>query len=122
MQLQVKGRNVEVSESVKRYAEGKLRRLERQLDNPRIELELHLEKNPSIADSHTAEATIFTKGPTLRAHASGRAFEAAVDQIVDKLERQAVRYRERRHRKPAHKTNGKVAVEAPEPDIVELEP
>jgi putative sigma-54 modulation protein len=113
MRLQVKGRGVEVSESVRRYAEEKLRRLERQLDDPRIELELHKERNPSIADDHTAEATIFTKGPTLRAHAAARAFEATIDELVDKLERQAVRYRERRHRKPAHKTNGKVEVEPP---------
>ena|SRR5438105_8723962 len=119
MRLQVKGRHVEVSESVRRYAEGKLRRLERQLDDPRIELELHVERNPSIADSHVAEATVFTKQRTLRAHAAGRAFEAAVDELVDKLERQVVRYRERRRRKPAHKTNGKAAAEAPEPDVIE---
>jgi putative sigma-54 modulation protein len=108
MRLQVKGRGIEVSESVRRYAEGKFQRLERQLDDPRIELELHVERNESIADDHTAEATIYTKGRTLRAHAAARAFEATIDDLVDKLERQVVRYRERRHRKPAHKTPAKV--------------
>ena len=62
MQLQVKGKNVEVSESIRAYAETKLRKLERQLADPtKVELELTVEKNPSIAASHVAEATIWTK-------------------------------------------------------------
>jgi putative sigma-54 modulation protein len=116
MRLQVKGRSVEVSESVRRYAEGKFKKLERQLEDPEIELELHVEANPKIADDHTAEAAIRSRRLTLRAHASARTFEAAVDALVDKLERQAVKSRERRQRKPAHKTPPKVAAPAPEPD------
>jgi len=115
MRLQVKGRGVEVSESVKRYAEAKFRKLERQLEDPEIELELHVEGNPKIADDHTADAAIRSRRLTLRAHASARAFEAAIDDLVDKLERQAVKTRERRQRKPAHKTPPKVAP-APEAD------
>jgi len=100
MRLQVKGRNVEVSDSIRRYAEEKLGRLERQLPDPtQLELELTLEQNPSIADDHVAEATIWTKGPTLRARERSTAFEASIDQLVDKLERQVKRYREKRSRR-----------------------
>ena len=61
MRLQVKGRNVEVSDSIRRYAEEKLGKLERQLaDLTQVELELALETNPSIAADHVAEATIWT--------------------------------------------------------------
>ena len=68
MRLQVKGKNVEVSDAIRTYAEEKLGRLERQLADPtRVELELAVEKNPSIADNHVAEGTIWTKGPVLRA-------------------------------------------------------
>ena len=116
MRLQVKGRGIEVSESVRTYAEGKFRRLERQLDDPEIELELHVEANPKIAEDHTAEAAIRSRRLSLRAHASARAFPGAIDQLVDKLERQAVKHRERLHRKPAHKTPPKVAEPIPEPD------
>jgi putative sigma-54 modulation protein len=116
MRLQVKGRGIEVSDSVRKYAEGKFKRLERQLEDPEIELELHVEPNPKIADDHTAEAAIRSRRLTLRAHSSARAFEAAIDGLVDKLERQAVKSRERRHRKPAHKTPPKVAAPAPEPE------
>ncbi len=100
MRLQVKGRNVEVTESIRRYAEEKLGKLERQLADPtQVELELAVETNPSIANDHIAEATIWTKGPTLRARESSSAFEASIDQIVDKLERQVKRYREKRSRR-----------------------
>src|SRR5213593_1626796 len=67
MRLQVKGKNVEVSEAIRTYAEEKLGRLERQLADPtRVELELAVEKNPSIADNHVAEATIWTRRPAVR--------------------------------------------------------
>jgi putative sigma-54 modulation protein len=108
MRLEVKGRNVEVSDAIRRYAEEKLGRLERQLADPtQVELELAVEQNPAIAANHVAEATIWTKGPTLRARESSSAFEASIDQIVDKLERQVKRYREKRSRREAgRRANG----------------
>src|SRR5664279_65284 len=68
MRLQVKGKNVEVSPQMREYAERKLSKLSKQLaEQTQVEVELSEERNPSIAASHVAEATIFTKGPTLRA-------------------------------------------------------
>ncbi len=100
MRLQVKGRNVEVTDSIRVYAEEKLGRLERQLpETTQIEVELQLEQNPSIADDHVAECTIWTKGSTLRVRETSSAFETAIDEISDKLERQVKRYREKRSRR-----------------------
>ena len=96
MQFQVKGRNLEVSDSIRSYAEEKLGKLERQLTDPRVELELMLEKNPSIAENQVAEATIWTAGPVLRAREASSDMRASIDQLVEKLERQVKRYRERR--------------------------
>src|SRR5581483_8772428 len=102
MRLQIKGKNVEVSESIRSYAEQKLGRLERQLADPtRVELELALERNPSIAANHIAEATIWTKGPVLRARETAPDMRASIDLLVDKLERQVTRYREKRQRRHA---------------------
>ena len=71
MNLQVKGRNVEVSDQIRQYAEDKLGKLDRLVKDPtRIELELAVEKNPSISDNQVAEATVWTKGPVLRARES----------------------------------------------------
>ena len=98
MRLQVKGKNVEVSEAIRTYAEEKLGRLDRQLADPtRVELELAVEKNPSISANHVAEATIWTKGPVLRAKEASSDMRASIDLLVDKLERQVSRYREKRH-------------------------
>ena len=97
MRLQVKGKNIEVSDGIRSYAEEKLRKLERHLKDPaRVELELAVERNPSIADNHVAEATVWTKGPVLRARESSRDMKAAIDQLADKLLRQVKRYRQKR--------------------------
>ena len=100
MRLQVKGKNVEVTDTLRAYAEEKLAKLERQLhDLTRVELELAVERNPSIAASQVAEATIWTKGPVLRAREASSDMRASIDQLIEKLERQVIRYREKRHRR-----------------------
>jgi putative sigma-54 modulation protein len=97
VRLQVKGKNVEITDSIREYAEEKLSKLERQLADPtRVELELAVERNPSISANHVAEATIWTKGPILRAREASVDMKASIDQLADKLERQVKRYREKR--------------------------
>lgn len=97
MELRVKGRGVEISDAVRSYAEKRLGKLERQLPDPRIELELSAEHNPSIKANHVAEATVWSKGPTLRARESSHDVRASIDGLVDKLEAQASRYRDKRN-------------------------
>jgi putative sigma-54 modulation protein len=88
MRLQVKGKNVEVTPSVREYAERKLAKLGKQLaEETQVEVELSEERNPSIADNQVAEATIFAKGPTLRARESSGDMKASIDLLVDKLDR-----------------------------------
>jgi putative sigma-54 modulation protein len=125
MRLQVKGKNVEVSEAIRTYAEEKLGRLQRQLADPtRVELELAIERNPSIADNHVAEATIWTKGPVLRAKEASTDMRASIDLLTDKLERQVNRYREKRRREPrrtghAHKNGNGHDAHVPAPTTEE---
>jgi putative sigma-54 modulation protein len=108
MQFQVKGRNLEVSDAIRTYAEQKLAKLERQLNDPRVELELAVERNPSIAANHVAEATIWTRGPVLRAREASSDMRASIDQLVEKLERQVKRYRTqgKARRRRAARANG----------------
>ena len=116
MNLQVKGRNVEVSDQIRQYAEDKLGKLDRLVNDPtRIELELAVEKNPSISDNQVAEATVWTKGPVLRARESSGDMKASIDQLVDKLERQVKRYRDKR--RPRKHDRPESAI--PEPDPLE---
>jgi len=114
MQLQIKGKNVEMDETIRSYAEEKLGKLERHLADPtKVELELSLEKNPSIADNHIAEATIWTKGPTLRARESSVDWRASIDELVSKLERQAKRYQNKRRNHHPHANHAAPAETTP---------
>ena len=116
MRLQVKGRNLEVSEQIRSYAEDKLGKLDRLVSDPtRVELELLVETNPSIADNNVAEATVWTKGPVLRAREASGDMKASIDQLVDKLERQVKRYREKRREAP--RRNAPPPAEAPPIEI-----
>lgn len=100
MRLQVKGKNVEVSDSIRRYAEEKMGKLDRQLHElTQVELELRVERNPSIPANQIAEATVWTKGPTLRAREASTDMKASIDQLTDKLLRQIEHYRAKRSRK-----------------------
>ena len=106
MRLQVKGKNVEITPSLRQYVETKVAKLDKHLaDLTQVELELSEEKNPSIAASQIAEGTIFTKGSTLRAREAAREVRTAVDQLVDNLERQAKRYREKRTEEPRRRAH-----------------
>lgn len=116
----MKGRGVEVTDALRSYAEKRLGRLERQLPDPQIELQLSAASNPSIKDGHVAEATVRTKGPVLRARESSHDMRASIDQLVDKLERQVTRYREkrgRRRRAPRHAPDQGIPMDE-EPQIV----
>ena len=101
MRLEVKGKNVEVTPSLRSYTEAKLAKLQKQLaEQTQVEVELSQERNPSIAEGAVAEGTIFTKGPTLRARETSRDIRASIDRLVDNLERQVKRYREKRKEEP----------------------
>jgi putative sigma-54 modulation protein len=116
MRLQVKGKNVEVTPSIREYAERKLAKLGKRLaEQTQVEVELSEQRNPSIAASQVAEATVFTKGPTLRAREASPDMKASIDQLVDKLERQVQRYRELRTVEPRRHTDHN-GVEPRKPD------
>jgi putative sigma-54 modulation protein len=92
----VRGKNVEVPERVRDYAERKFRRLERMLDDRSgAVVELSNEQHRSSADAHIAEVTLVINGQTLRSHAAGASYQAALDQVLDKVERRTVDYRQK---------------------------
>jgi putative sigma-54 modulation protein len=101
MRLQVKARRGHVTEQVRGYAEKRLAKLERRLyQDTLVEVTLERLNNPSIRDDHAAEAVIYTKGPNIVAREEAQTYEAAIDQLLDKLERQIERYRDKRTHEP----------------------
>jgi putative sigma-54 modulation protein len=114
MKIQIKGRNVVVTDALQAYAEEKLARVhrllqERHIDEvSRVELELMFEKNPSIADPNVAEATIFTRGPVIRAKESSDDMYAAIDLVTDKLQRRVKKYHDKVYHKNERHARDKV--------------
>jgi ribosome hibernation promoting factor len=101
MRLQVKGHHAQLTDATRAYAEKRLSKLDRRLHpSTLVEVTLSQEHNPSIANDHAAEAVVYTKGPTIVAHESAETYEAAIDQLVDKLERQIERYQDKRRHEP----------------------
>jgi len=101
MKIQVKGRNVAVTDALQGYAEEKLTKvnrllLERKIDDvSRLELELMVEKNPANPNANVAEATIFTRGPVIRAKESSDDMYAAIDLVTDKMLRRVRKYHDK---------------------------
>jgi putative sigma-54 modulation protein len=92
----VKGKNVEIPDRVREYAERKLRRIERLLDDQTdATVELWSEHHRSAADTHIAEVALVVHGHLLRSRAAGTSYQEALDAVVDKVERQAVEYKEK---------------------------
>jgi putative sigma-54 modulation protein len=97
MELQIKGKNLEVSETMRSFAERKLGKLERQLrPDARVELELCVEKNPSVAANQIAEATVWLKGHTLRCKKATADMKQSIDQVTEKLHRELAELRDKR--------------------------
>ena len=96
MRTIVRGKNLDVPEKVRRYAIRKVGRLGRFLDD-RSEaiVELALERHRSLADSHIVEVTLVIDGRTLRGRAAAASHQAGIDEVVDKIERRAVDFKEK---------------------------
>jgi putative sigma-54 modulation protein len=90
MDLHVTGKNIPVTDALFDHAERKLQKLTRFLppwdEPPHVELELSVERNPSIERNQVAEVTVRTKGPVLRVRESDRDMYLAIDHAVQKLQ------------------------------------
>jgi putative sigma-54 modulation protein len=95
MRTIVKGKNYDVPERVRTYAERKLGRLERLLDDRTdATVELSVEQHRSSQDSHIVDVTLVIDGQTLRSSAAAPTHQAGIDVVLDKIERRAVSHRE----------------------------
>ena len=96
MRTIVRGKNLEVPDRVRQYAERKFARLERLLDDRTDAIvELSNEAHRSASDSHIVDVTLVIDGQTLHSRAAGSSYQAALDVVVDKVERQAIDYKEK---------------------------
>ena len=98
MRLQVKGKNVEISPSIREYAERKLSKLDEAAGRPDAGRgrALRAEEPVDRRRATSPRRRSSPRGTTLRAREASPDMKASIDQLVEKLERQVKRYRERR--------------------------
>ena len=91
MKYIIRGEKITVTDSIKDYIQEKLSKMDKYLDNPEnVEAKI-LIKVKGV--EQRVEVTIQTKGYFLRAEESHSDLYAAVDLIIDKLERQFRKYK-----------------------------
>jgi putative sigma-54 modulation protein len=84
-----------VTPALQQYAEEKVGKSSRIIDYmlKEAEVELWVEKNPSIENNQVCEITLWTKGPVIRAREASVDMYAAIDMAIDKIERQLRKYK-----------------------------
>lgn len=91
MQINMTGHHVELTSALRAYLDTKLQKLERHFESiGTIQATLSIEK-----DRQKAEATLNIKGAQLFADAVHEDMYAAVDLMVDKLDRQLLKHKEK---------------------------
>jgi len=91
MQLNITGHHIDLTEPLKEYANNKLQKLERHFDHiSNVQLTLSIEKQRQIA-----ETTFHISGADLHARAEHEDMYAAIDILIDKLDRQILKHKEK---------------------------
>ncbi len=91
MQLSLTGHHVDVTDSLKHYVESKLTKIERHFDHVTgVHCILTVEKL-----EHKAEATVSLSGGSVFADSRDPNMYAAIDSLVDKLDRQVIKHKEK---------------------------
>ena len=123
MRIEVKGRNVPVSEDLREHVERRFRVIGKQVSElAELEVEVSEEHNPSIAESQVAEATLHLKGVTLRASSASKDMHHSINVVSEELARQVKRHREKRRKRREARVPevvGTAVGEAPEEDRAE---
>ena len=91
---EVIGRNIEVTDAMRSYAEDKLARLTRFFDHV-VDAKVTMSYSQGRQNPATVEVHVNVPGGLVRAEESGDDTYAAIDLVVDKLERQLKRYKGR---------------------------
>ena len=100
MRIDIRGRNVEVTDELSDHVRKRFRRIGRQISElATLDIELYEERNPSIADSQVAEATLRLKGVTLRAREASPDMHHSIHELSDDIRRQVKRHREKRRKR-----------------------
>ena len=100
MRIQVKGRNLHVSDDVREHVVKRFGKISKQVSElAELEVELTQERNPANPDSQVAEATLHLKGVTLRARDASGDLMHSINLCADELAVQVKRHRDKRRKR-----------------------
>jgi putative sigma-54 modulation protein len=115
MRIEIRGRNVDVDDELREHVYKRFRRIGKQVsDLATLDVEIYEERNPSIADSQVAEATLRLKGVTLRAHEASPLMPHTIHELAEDIRRQVKKHREMRRkrtrtRRAVNRMRGRIA-------------
>lgn len=91
MQISIDGHHVELTQSMQDYIHTKMTRIERHFDQVvDVHVVLSVEKQ-----RHKAEATVHVAGNNIHAQSENDDMYAAIDLLLDKLDRQVKKHKEK---------------------------
>jgi putative sigma-54 modulation protein len=97
MEIVIRGKNVDVPEALKSATLEKLHRIDRFANGfSRTEVEYSELRNPRIPDNQLVEVLVHLKGHLLKAHASASEPLVALDLVVDKIQHQVKKLKDKR--------------------------
>jgi putative sigma-54 modulation protein len=100
MRIEIRGRNVEMTDELRGMVRKRFQRLGRQVSPlATMEIVLSEERNPRIADSQVAEATFYLKGVTLHAREATPEMTHSVHELAEDMHRQVKKHRELRRKR-----------------------
>jgi putative sigma-54 modulation protein len=115
MRIEIRGRNVEVDDELREHVYKRFRRVGKQVSElATLDVEITEERNPSIADSQVAEATLRLKGKTLRAQEASPSMAHTIHELAEDIRRQVKKHREMRRkrtrtRRAVNRMRGRIA-------------
>ena len=95
MNLSVSGHHLDVTSAIRSYVEAKLGRVMRHFDHV-IDAHVILTANKLV---QKAEVTLHVRGKDLHCESEEADLYAAIDLLVDKLDRQVLRYKDKLYEK-----------------------
>ena len=96
MNLTISGHHLEVTPALRNYVEGKLDRITRHFDQVvDVKVLLSIENQTEKERRQKAECNIHVKGSDMFAESANEDMYAAVDELMDKLDRQVVKHKDR---------------------------
>ncbi|AWX58560.1 ribosome-associated translation inhibitor RaiA [Brevibacillus brevis] len=116
MKFNIRGENIQVTAALREYVEKKVGRLEKYFETPQpteVQVTMHVHRGEG-----TIEVTIPLSGVIIRAEETHEDMYAAIDLIVEKLERQIRKHKTKLMRKLRVDSTGRIAQRESQPVAV----